>query len=69
MAFQPGAISIGTIEAGHRVIVPDLIGFGKSDKFVDKTNYSYVHHIETIKYLVNSLDLRDATFLVKIGAE
>ena len=50
------------IEAGHRVIVPDLIGFGKSDKFVDKTNYSYVHHIETIKYLVHSLDLRDATF-------
>ena len=50
------------IEAGHRVIVPDLIGFGKSDKFADKNDHSYVHHIETIKYLVHSLDLRDATF-------
>ncbi len=49
-------------EAGHRVIVPDLIGFGKSDKFANKTNYSYVHHIETIKYLVHSLDLHGATF-------
>ena len=37
------------IEAGHRVIVPDLIGFGKSDKFANATDYSYVHHIETIK--------------------
>ena len=23
-------------DAGHRVIVPDLVGFGKSDKFISK---------------------------------
>ena len=56
------------IEAGHRVIVPDLIGFGKSDKFSNKTVYSYLHHIETIKYLVHSLDLHGVTFFAKTGA-
>ena len=50
------------IEAGHRVIVPDMIGFGKSDKLANKTDYGYLHHIETIKYLLQSLDLPGATF-------
>ena len=48
-------------EAGHRVIVPDMIGFGKSDKFISKYDYSYKHHIDVMKELVIRLDLKDAT--------
>jgi haloalkane dehalogenase len=48
--------------AGHRVIVPDMVGFGKSDKFISKHDYSYVHHIDVMKELVERLDLTEATF-------
>ena len=47
--------------AGHRVIVPDMIGFGKSDKFISKYDYSYKHHIYLMKELVIRLDLKEAT--------
>ena len=48
--------------AGHRVIVPDMVGFGKSDKFISKYDYSYQHHIDVMKELVERLDLKEATF-------
>ena len=48
-------------EAGHRVIVPDMVGFGKSDKFISKHDYSYKHHIDVMKELVIRLDLKEAT--------
>ena len=48
-------------DAGHRVIVPDMIGFGKSDKFISKHDYSYKHHIDVMKELVIRLDLKEAT--------
>ena len=48
--------------AGHRVIVPDLVGFGRSDKLASKDAYSYQFHIDTMTELVTRLDLQDATF-------
>ena len=48
-------------EAGYRVVVPDMVGFGKSDKFESKYDYSYIHHVEVMKELVERLDLRNAT--------
>ena len=48
-------------EAGYRVVVPDMVGFGKSDKFESKYDYSYKHHIEVMKELVERLDLKNAT--------
>jgi haloalkane dehalogenase len=48
--------------AGHRVIVPDLVGFGKSDKFVSEDRYSYQFHVDVMGELVNRLDLKEATF-------
>ena len=47
---------------GHRVIVPDCVGFGKSDKFISKYDYSYKHHVEVMKELVQKLNLQNATF-------
>jgi haloalkane dehalogenase len=31
--------------AGHRVIAPDLIGFGRSDKPTDRNEYTYARHV------------------------
>jgi haloalkane dehalogenase len=50
------------VAAGHRVIVPDLIGFGRSDKPVDQLAYTYSNHVAWVTELVTSLDLHDATF-------
>ena len=49
--------------AGYRVIAPDLIGFGKSDKPVDRANYTYANHVLWIKGLIESLDLTDVTLV------
>ncbi len=48
--------------AGHRVIVPDLVGFGKSDKFISEARYSYRFHVDVMGELVRRLDLKNATF-------
>lgn len=48
--------------AGHRVIVPDLVGFGKSDKFAAEDRYSYQFHVDVMAELVRRLDLTETTF-------
>ena len=48
--------------AGHRVIAPDLIGFGRSDKPADESDYSYQLQVDTMSALVTHLDLQNATF-------
>jgi haloalkane dehalogenase len=47
--------------AGHRVIAPDLIGFGKSDKPASKGDYSYERHVGWVTSFVEALDLRGIT--------
>ena len=48
-------------EAGLRVIAPDLIGFGKSDKPAGKSDYSYAAHVAWMRQFIETLDLRDNT--------
>lgn len=50
------------VEAGHRCIVPDLIGFGRSDKPTDMDVHTYKFHVDTMAELVRELDLTDITF-------
>jgi len=51
------------VEAGHRVIAPDLVGVGRSDKPSAKDDYSYARHVAWMSALVfDHLDLRDITF-------
>lgn len=50
------------VAAGHRVIAPDLVGFGKSDKPIRQSDYSYQMHVDVMTELVRTLDLRDVTF-------
>lgn len=42
-----------------RVIAPDLIGFGKSDKLVRKQDYSYQKHIDWISTFIEKLNLQN----------
>lgn len=50
-------------DAGHRVIAPDLIGFGKSDKFTKPEDYSFAMHVESILNLIEKLDLKNITLM------
>ena len=45
------------IKAGHRVIAPDLIGFGKSDKPINQSDYTYRSHLDWTSNLVEGLGL------------
>ncbi|MCK7549186.1 haloalkane dehalogenase [Marinobacter koreensis] len=49
--------------AGHRVLAPDLIGFGKSDKPADADDYSYDRHMEWLTTWLDTLDLRNITLV------
>jgi haloalkane dehalogenase len=51
------------VEAGHRVVVPDLVGFGRSDKPAEQADYTYARHVEWMAQVVfDHLDLRNVTF-------
>jgi haloalkane dehalogenase len=52
------------LEAGYRCIAPDLPGFGRSDKPVDRGWYSYDRHTAAVAPLLEQLDVRDATVVV-----
>lgn len=47
--------------AGHRVIAPDLIGFGKSDKPADREDYTYERHVAWMSDWLLANDLSDIT--------
>jgi haloalkane dehalogenase len=51
--------------AGRRVICPDLVGFGRSDKPTDPQWYTYERHVEQVTGVLDALDLRDATVVVQ----
>jgi haloalkane dehalogenase len=53
------------VAAGHRVIVPDYAGFGRSDKPTDRGWYSYDRHVELMTTVLGGLDLRDVTVVVQ----
>jgi len=53
------------VEGGHRVICPDLVGFGRSDKPTDRGWYSYDRHTEQVSGLLAGLDLSEATVVVQ----
>jgi len=48
-----------------RVVAPDYVGFGRSDKPTDPAWYSYDRHAAPIRSLVESLDLRRLTIVVQ----
>ena len=47
--------------AGYRVIAPDMVGFGKSDKYISIEDYSHQMHVDKMVQLVRELNLKDVT--------
>ena len=53
------------LSGSHRVIAPDYVGFGRSDKPTDISWYTYDRHVDSIVQLLAHLDLHDATLVVQ----
>lgn len=51
------------VAAGFRCIVPDHLGFGRSDKPIDPHWYSIARHTEVLTSLIHELDLSDITLV------
>ena len=55
---------IGPLARNNRVIVPDHMGFGKSETPQDR-EYTLQSHTENLASLIEHLDLRDITFVIQ----
>jgi haloalkane dehalogenase len=47
------------VQAGYRVLAPDLPGFGKSDKPGKRTDYSYARHVAWMQDWLQAMDLQN----------
>ena len=47
-----------TDNASFRIIAPDFIGCGKSDKLLQRSDYSYDFYVDTLKQFIEQLDLK-----------
>ncbi|WP_454561485.1 haloalkane dehalogenase [Mycobacterium haemophilum] len=52
-------------DGGNRVLAPDLIGFGRSDKPTRIADYSYLRHVEWVTSWFERLKLDDVTLFVQ----
>jgi haloalkane dehalogenase len=51
------------VAAGFRAVAPDLIGFGRSDKPAARADYTYRRHVDWMRAVLTSLELRDTTLV------
>jgi haloalkane dehalogenase len=51
------------VAAGHRVVAPDLVGFGRSDKPVEQASYTYERHVDWMLQWLRAVDLTDITLV------
>ena len=53
------------VAAGYRVLAPDLIGFGRSDKPTRFEDYTYLRHVQWVTSWIETLDLTGITAFVQ----
>lgn len=53
------------VAAGHRAIAIDLVGFGRSDKPTERSDYTYARHVDWVTQVVQQLDLQDVTLVAQ----
>jgi haloalkane dehalogenase len=53
------------VASGHRVVCPDLVGFGRSDKPTDQDWYTYERHVEFVTRHLEQVDLQEVTVVVQ----
>jgi haloalkane dehalogenase len=51
------------VDAGLRAVVPDLVGFGRSDKPSKRSDYTYQRHVDWMRAVVEGLDLTRITLV------
>jgi haloalkane dehalogenase len=51
--------------AGLRVLAPDNIGYGRSDKLVEPTDYTFARHVDWLHGFVTATDVGDVTLVVQ----
>src|SRR5262249_21356603 len=51
----------GLVAGGMRVIAPDLVGFGRSDKPASQDDYTYQAHVDWVAAFVDKLSLSAIT--------
>lgn len=56
---------IPSLSRKFRVVVPDLIGFGRSDKYTETADYTFEMHFSKLEQFVRALDLSDITVVVQ----
>jgi haloalkane dehalogenase len=52
------------LRKNYRMVAPDMVGFGKSDKFAHRRNYSFKLHERTVLRFIEKLELKDITLVV-----
>ena len=52
-------------EAGFRVIVPDIVGFGRSDKPTKRSDYTFSRHVAWLRNFIEGLDLRNINLIAQ----
>lgn len=55
----------GLVARGHRVVAPDLVGFGRSDKPTQLADYTYERHVRWMSDWLAAVDLRDVTLFAQ----
>jgi haloalkane dehalogenase len=53
------------VDAGFRCVAPDLIGFGRSDKPIDRSVYTYAQHVAWIQEFLDTIYLPTATLFAQ----
>src|SRR5690606_14336138 len=53
------------VAAGHRVVAPDLFGFGRSDKPMEEATYTFTWHRQSLLHLIEKLALNDIVLVVQ----
>lgn len=51
------------VAAGHRVLAPDLVGFGRSDKPSSTSDYTYERHVGWMRGWLEALKVQNATLV------
>ena len=54
---------VPTLRERGRVVVPDFLGFGRSDKYTDREAYGFEMHYDTLRRFVETLDLQGVTLV------
>jgi haloalkane dehalogenase len=55
----------GLVAGGLRAVAPDLVGFGRSDKPTERSDYTYARHVAWVRACIEKIGLRDMTLFAQ----